>query len=180
MIIVTSPGIADSDLDRLVEHVERAGMQAHVIRGEQRTIIGCIGDDARLAEAGLVSLPGVERVMPVLTPYKHASREFALGPSHSHMGDASGTVVGGKEIVAMPAFSVIMFEVTVLIGALSTVAGLFITGGLPRLGRPEALYHPSFTSDRFGVFVHVAPEHYDEVRTIMNASGSEEVLLDQG
>ena len=89
-------------------------------------------------------------------------------------------VVGGKEIVAMPAFSVIMFEVTVLIGALSTVAGLFITGGLPRLGRPEALYHPSFTSDRFGVFVHVAPEHYDEVRTIMNASGSEEVLLDQG
>ena len=89
-------------------------------------------------------------------------------------------VVGGKEIVAMPAFSVIMFEVTVLIGALSTVAGLFITGGLPRLGRPEALYHPSFTSDRIGVFVHVAPEHYDEVRTIMNASGSEEVLLDQG
>jgi hypothetical protein len=89
-------------------------------------------------------------------------------------------IVGGKEIVAMPAFSVIMFEVTVLIGALSTVAGLFLTARLPRVGRPEALYHPSFSSDRFGVFVHVAPEHFEEVQNIMAESGPEEVLLDQG
>ena len=87
-------------------------------------------------------------------------------------------IVGGKEIVSLPAFSVIMFEVTILLGALSTVAGLFITGRLPRLGRPEGLYHPSFTSNRFGVFVHVAPEHFEEVQTIMTESGSEEVLLD--
>ena len=90
-------------------------------------------------------------------------------------------IVGGKEIVALPAFSVIMFEVTVLLGALSTVAGLFLTGAPARAsGRPEALYHPSFTADRFGVFAHVAPEHFEEVRDIMNESGSEEVLLDQG
>lgn len=89
-------------------------------------------------------------------------------------------IVGGKEIVAIPAFSVIIFELTVLIGALSTVAGLFLTARLPRIGRPEALYHPSFSSDRFGVFVHVAPEHFEEVRSILNESGSEEVLLDQG
>lgn len=89
-------------------------------------------------------------------------------------------IVGGKEIVAMPAFSVIMFEVTILIGALSTVAGLFITGGLPRIGRSEGLYHPSFSSNRFGVFVHVAPEHFEEVQNILAESGSEEVLLDQG
>lgn len=88
-------------------------------------------------------------------------------------------IVGGKEIVSLPAFSVIMFEVTILLGALSTVAGLFITGRLPRLGRPEGLYHPSFSSNRFGVFVHVAPEHFEEVQTILNDSGSEEVLLDQ-
>ena len=89
-------------------------------------------------------------------------------------------IVGGKEIVAIPAFTVIMFEVTVLIGALSTVAGLFLTSRLPRLGKSEALYHPSFTADRFGVFVHVAPEHFEEVQTILTESGSEEVLLDQG
>jgi len=89
-------------------------------------------------------------------------------------------IVGGKEIVSLPAFSVIMFEVTILLGALSTVAGLFLTAGLPRIGRPEGLYHPSFSSNRFGVFVHVAPEHFVEVQNILTESGSEEVLLDQG
>lgn len=89
-------------------------------------------------------------------------------------------ITRGMPMVSLPAFSVIMFEVTVLLGALSTVAGLFLTGRLPRVGRPEALYHPSFMSDRFGVFVHVAPEHYEEVRGIMTESGSEEVVLDRG
>jgi hypothetical protein len=88
-------------------------------------------------------------------------------------------IVGGKEIVALPAFSVIIFEVTILIGALSTVAGLFLTGRLPRFGRPEALYHPSFSAGKFGVFAHVPPDRYEAVRSIMNESGSEEVLVDQ-
>jgi hypothetical protein len=89
-------------------------------------------------------------------------------------------IVGGKEIVSLPAFSVIMFEMTILIGALSTVAGLFLTGRLPRIGPPEGLYHPSFSSNRFGVFVHVAPEHFEEVQNIMSQSSPEEVLIDQG
>jgi hypothetical protein len=88
-------------------------------------------------------------------------------------------VVGGKEIVALPAFTVIIFELTILLGALSTVAGLFITSKLPRLGRAEALYHPSFTAGHFGVFAHVGSDRYDAVRDIMTESGSEEVLLDQ-
>jgi hypothetical protein len=88
-------------------------------------------------------------------------------------------VVGGKEIVALPAFSVIIFELTILLGALSTVAGLFLTGRLPRIGRPEALYHPSFSGGRFGVFAHVGSDRFDAVRSIMTESGSEEVLLDQ-
>ena len=89
-------------------------------------------------------------------------------------------IVGGKEIVSMPAFSVIMFEVTVLIGALSTVAGLFLTSRLPRIGKGEGIYTPAFSDNRFGVFVHVAPEHFEEVQNILNDNGSEEVLLDQG
>lgn len=119
-----------------------------------------------------------------------AVRIFALMGAFA--GTAAGTwmatwmsldwplIVGGKEIVSMPAFSVIMFEVTVLIGALSTVAGLFLTSRLPRIGKGEGLYTPVFSDDRFGVFVHVAPEHFEEVQNILNDSGSEEVLLDQG
>lgn len=85
----------------------------------------------------------------------------------------------GLPMVSLPAFSVIMFEVTVLIGALSTVAGLFLTGRLPRIGKAEAMYDPTCSSDRFGVFVHVAPEHYEEVQGIMNESGPEEVRLEE-
>jgi hypothetical protein len=87
-------------------------------------------------------------------------------------------IVGGKEIVALPAFSVIIFEVTILIGALSTVAGLFLLARLPRIGRGEAMYHPSFSAGHFGVFAHVPPDRYDSVRAIMSESGSEEVLVE--
>jgi hypothetical protein len=46
------------------------------------------------------------------------------------------------------------------------------------VGGKEALYHPSFTAGRFGVFAHVGSDRFDAVRTIMTESGSEEVLLD--
>ena len=88
-------------------------------------------------------------------------------------------ITGGKEIVSLPAFSVIMFEVTILLGALSTVAGLFLNARLPRIGRPEALYHPSFSAGNFGVFAHVSRDRYDAVRDILTESGSEEVLVEQ-
>ena len=91
MIIVTTPGISPEALDRIIEHVERLGLRAHVSRGEHRTIIGCIGDDARLGEPSLAALEGVERVMPVLKPYKLASREYAAGNTQIRFGDAAGT-----------------------------------------------------------------------------------------
>jgi hypothetical protein len=88
-------------------------------------------------------------------------------------------VVGGKEIVSLPAFSVIMFELTILIGALSTVAGLFLLGRLPHIGPPEApMYHPSFTAGNFGVFAHAPRDRYDHVQRILSEAGSEEVLVD--
>ncbi len=88
-------------------------------------------------------------------------------------------ITGGKEIVSMPAFVVIMFELTILFGALSTVAALFLTARLPRFGRPEALYHPSFSAGNFGVFAHAPPDRFDTARTILTESGSQEVLVEQ-
>jgi hypothetical protein len=89
-------------------------------------------------------------------------------------------IVGGKEIVALPAFSVIMFELTILLGALSTVAGLFLLARLPHVGPSEApLYHPSFTQGNFGVFAHAPRDRYDQVQSIMSESGSEEVVREE-
>ncbi len=101
MIIVTTAHIAPDALDRIIEHVERAGLRAHVSRGEQRTIIGCIGDEAKLSETGVEALEGVERVMPVLKPYKLASREYAASATTIAFGDPAGTVIGGNEIVVI-------------------------------------------------------------------------------
>lgn len=101
MIIVTTPGITPDALDRIVEHVEQAGLRAHVSRGAQRTIVGCIGEEGRLGEHGLTQLEGVERVIPVLKPYKLASREFSVANTAIHLGDVADTVVGGQEVVVM-------------------------------------------------------------------------------
>lgn len=101
MIIVTTPGISTDALDRIIEHVEAAGLRAHVSRGEHRTIVGCIGDEARLAEHALTMLEGVDRVMPVLKPYKLASREYAAGDTVIRFGDPQGTVIGGTDIVVI-------------------------------------------------------------------------------
>ena len=101
MIIVTTSGISEDQLNHLVAHIERAGLRAHVSRGEQRTIVGCIGDEGALADAGIAALPGVERIMPVLKPYKLASREFAAGNTQIRLDDADETVIGGQEIVVI-------------------------------------------------------------------------------
>jgi len=101
MIIVTTPDISPDALDRIVEHVEQAGLRAHVSRGAQRTIVGCIGEEGRLGEHGLTQLDGVERVIPVLKPYKLASREFSLANTAIHLGDVADTVVGGQDVVVM-------------------------------------------------------------------------------
>jgi 3-deoxy-7-phosphoheptulonate synthase len=98
MIIVTRPGISEGELDHIRERVESLGMRTHLSRGEQRTIIGCIGDEALLHDAALLTLPGVESVTPVLKPYKLVAREFAAARSVIRVGNGPGASIGGRDI----------------------------------------------------------------------------------
>ena len=98
MIIITRPNITPAELDHIREHVESLGLRTSVTRGETQTIIGCIGDDDLLREAPLLQLPGVEAVMPVMKPYKLASREFVGENSKIRVGDGVSSVVGGREL----------------------------------------------------------------------------------
>ncbi len=77
MIIVAAKDITTEQLDHIRERVEGLGFRTHVSIGESRTIIGCIGDEARLAHIPLLSIPGVDSVHPVMRPYKLAARDFA-------------------------------------------------------------------------------------------------------
>ena len=99
MIIVTRPDATDADIDHIREKVESYGCRTHISRGEQRTIIGCIGDESVLREAPLLSLPGVESVTPILKPYKLASKEFVAQPSVIRLGDA--VTVGGETLLVI-------------------------------------------------------------------------------
>lgn len=82
-------------------------------------------------------------------------------------------LVGGKPIAALPPYVVIMFELTILLGALSTVVGMIALSVRRRLkGRP---FHPRFSDDRIGVFVPCAPAGVDAVRQVLNRAGAVEV-----
>jgi 3-deoxy-7-phosphoheptulonate synthase len=99
MIIVSREGITDGELDHIRERVEALGMRTHISRGEQRTIIGCIGDEDLLRDAALLSLPGVESVTPVLKPYKLVSHQFAARPSVVRLGN--GVTVGDTALAVI-------------------------------------------------------------------------------
>jgi 3-deoxy-7-phosphoheptulonate synthase len=89
MIIVTRPGITPDELDHIRERIERLGLRTHISRGEHRTIVGCIGDEELLRNVPLLAIPGVEEVLPVLKPYKLASRDFMASPTRVRVGDAT-------------------------------------------------------------------------------------------
>ena len=98
MIIVTRPNITDEEVDQLRERVEALGLRTHVSRGANRTIIGCIGDEERLADLPLLGLSGVEAVHPVMRPYKLASKEFSASPTTIPL---SNTDLGGPAVVVI-------------------------------------------------------------------------------
>jgi hypothetical protein len=83
-------------------------------------------------------------------------------------------LTGGKPIVSLPPFVVIAFELTILFGALSTVAGLLITARLPR-ARVQVVYDPTFSAGNFGVFVAPPAGREADARRLLNESGAVEI-----
>jgi len=79
-------------------------------------------------------------------------------------------VTGGKPIIAIPPMVVIAFELTILFGALSTIAGLFINAKLPR-AKVKVIYDPAFSGGAFGVFV-VANGKVQQARDILTQAGA--------
>ena len=76
MIIVLRHDVTEDQIKHIVERVEKLGLKPMVSKGEQRTIIGVIGPEDILRVTPLEVFPGVEKVMPVLAPYKLVSRDF--------------------------------------------------------------------------------------------------------
>ncbi|NBV45575.1 MAG: 3-deoxy-7-phosphoheptulonate synthase [Planctomycetia bacterium] len=95
MIIVMQAGAGRTELDAVVARVEQLGLRPHVIVGTERTVVAVVGDERDAAGAGVETLTGVATVMPILAPYKVASREVQTEPTVVRAGPL---VVGGPSI----------------------------------------------------------------------------------
>ncbi len=98
MIVVLKPGMAQQEVQAVADRIERLGLKAFVVVGKERTIIGAIGDERLLVDQTLESFPGVEKVLPILKPYKLVSREFQAEDTVIKVG---GCEIGGKKIHVM-------------------------------------------------------------------------------
>lgn len=102
MIIVMKRGATEAQIDHVIKWIESVGYQAHPSRGVERTIIGCVGDDRGKAQLTYAeSFSGVEKTVPILKPYKLASRESREGDTIVKVGDLE-IGGGGFAIMAGP------------------------------------------------------------------------------
>jgi 3-deoxy-7-phosphoheptulonate synthase len=105
MIIVVRPDSTPEQIDHILERIQELGYKPHISRGEQRTIIGVIGDENKLQTEPLSAIPGVEQVLPILKPFKLASRDWHAqdtvvevgkpGKTHVRIGGGALAMIAG-------------------------------------------------------------------------------------
>jgi 3-deoxy-7-phosphoheptulonate synthase len=94
MMIVMKSTATEQEVQAVIERVESVGARAHPSRGEELTVIGAIGDREHIARLELEGAPGVDRVVPIMKPYKLASAQIKHG-SRTVL-DIAGRKVGGN------------------------------------------------------------------------------------
>jgi len=127
MIIVLKPEATQADLEHILKRIEEWGLRPHVSRGEHRTIIGVIGDEQKLQAQPLAALPGVEQVLPILKPFKLASREFKKTDTIVQVGKVR--IGGGSLAMIAGPCAVENYEILDTIAAAVKAAGANILRG---------------------------------------------------
>ncbi len=100
MIIVMERGAAKNKVENVIKRLEDQGFTIHLSEGVEKTIIGAVGDKSYLTKNNLdlEALPGVEKVVPILSKYKLASRDFHKEDTIIKVGDLE---IGGPKIQIM-------------------------------------------------------------------------------
>ena len=101
MSVVMQPGHTRAERDAVAQHIEEAGLRTNIMEGVERTVIGVIGDShtKELLRESLETLPGVERVVRILQPYKLVHREFHGGKDSVVW--VRDVAIGGGRVVVM-------------------------------------------------------------------------------
>jgi 3-deoxy-7-phosphoheptulonate synthase len=98
MIIVLRPRATEEEVAQVCQRIEALGLTPHLSRGVERTIIGAIGDERILLDKAIEALPMVEKVLPIVKPYKLASRDFH--PDNTVV-NVAGVPVGGRRLAVI-------------------------------------------------------------------------------
>lgn len=96
MIVVMEKNATQEQIQHMTQRVQDLGLKAHVIHGTERTVIAAVGDERVTKAESLESGPGVAEVLPILAPYKVASRELKPEPTQIQVQEfkAGADVVG--------------------------------------------------------------------------------------
>jgi 3-deoxy-7-phosphoheptulonate synthase len=98
MIIVMNQAATREQIENVETKLSELGFKTHPIFGEVKTVIGAIGDKRLLNTHPITSLPGVESLVPIMKPYKLASRELKKA---STVINVDGIAIGGEQIIVM-------------------------------------------------------------------------------
>ena len=99
MIVNMAEGASEQEIEHVIERIREAGFQAHVTRGETKTIVAAVGANGRRHELeALQAAPGVETVVAIATPFKLVNRQTK---PHRTVVDVGGVRIGGGEFVVI-------------------------------------------------------------------------------
>jgi 3-deoxy-7-phosphoheptulonate synthase len=101
MIIVMEKDASDAQVAAVESKIRSHGLDVHVSRGTERTLIGAVGDERKLDPEMFDTMEGVEKSMHILKPYKVVAREWHKANT---VVDAGGIPIGGKivQVIAGP------------------------------------------------------------------------------
>lgn len=119
MIIIMNPGATKTEIDNVEQKLLELGFKTHPIFGDIKTVIGAIGDKRMLNTHLISSMPGVENLVPIMKPYKLASKELK---HEQTIVDVAGVKVGGNDLVVMAGPCAIENEETLIETALKVKA----------------------------------------------------------
>ncbi len=98
MIFVMKKDATDKEIEDVIELIKKHGLKPHLSKGEERTIIGAIGDESIIRNLPFESFPGIENVVPILKPYKLVSRDFQ---NTNTVIEVDGIKIGDKNILVV-------------------------------------------------------------------------------
>lgn len=129
MIIVMQTGTPREQIDHVIDRIRELGYTPHPIFGEQKTVIGAIGDErGKFRLESIANMPGVESVMPILTPYKLVGRNLKQDPSIIPIGE---NTVGGDQfmLIAGPCSVESREQIISVAKAVKKAGAQFLRGG---------------------------------------------------